>query len=76
MGIKNSRIDFYQQQKLRIKKQLEQVKYCLLCGRPVILASSTEDGGPNQNVQWEQEHSTHWACYQKQMTKHRKPYGS
>lgn len=49
-----------------MKRQLEQVRYCPFCGKPVLPYATNEHGYENRYVDWEMKYGTHWDCYTKQ----------
>ena len=48
-------------------KQLQSIKYCPFCGKPVLLTSTDENGYDNKHLEWEMQYDTHWSCYVKNM---------
>lgn len=50
-----------------MKQRANNLRYCVFCGRPVLMASSNEDGKMNNNLEWEVNNSAHYSCYVKHM---------
>jgi hypothetical protein len=48
-----------------IARQLQQTRYCKLCGKQMLQCSTNEDGSINYNLQWELENGVHYGCFAK-----------
>jgi len=54
--------DIEQYQINEFNRQVNQVKYCSFCGKPLVKADQDEFG-QKVDVQWEQLHLAHYPCY-------------
>lgn len=55
-----------QAKKMGLPNAFAEVKYCVFCGKPLILSSVDEDNN-KVNIEWEQKFSAHYNCYLKRL---------